>query len=152
MFSRMGAERLAAASDGARDLDAIVKEGVRGRPDVAALASRDARRVTILAWHYHDDDVAGPAADVTLAVEGLAIERGKAKLTHFRVDAEHGNAYTAWRRMGSPPQPTAAQVTELEKASALAVLPSSPLDVAGARASLRFELPRQAVSLLVLEW
>ena len=44
MFSRMGAERLAVTSDGAVPLDAIVKDGVRDRPDVAALASRDDRR------------------------------------------------------------------------------------------------------------
>ncbi len=76
MFSRMGGERLAVTSDGAVPLDAIVNGGVRDRPDVAALASRDDRRVTILAWHYHDDDVAGPAADVTLSIDGLADEAG----------------------------------------------------------------------------
>ena len=42
MFSRMGAERIAAVSDGAVGLDAIMKDGVRGKPDVGALASRDA--------------------------------------------------------------------------------------------------------------
>src|SRR5262249_52025404 len=68
MFSRMGAQRIAAASDHAAGLDTIVKDGVRDRPDVAALASRDARRATILVWHYHDDDVAGPAAQVSLAI------------------------------------------------------------------------------------
>ena len=69
MFSQMGAERLAVNSDGAVPLDAIVNGGVRDRPDVAALASRDGSRVTIMAWHYHDDDVAGPAAD------GHAVDR-----------------------------------------------------------------------------
>jgi len=64
MFSRMGAQRIAATSDHAIDLEAIVKQGVRRRPDVAALASREARCTTIMAWHYHDDDVVGPAAQV----------------------------------------------------------------------------------------
>ena len=76
MFSRMGAERVAATSDGAADLDTMMKAGVRQKPDVAALASRDARRVTVLAWHYHDDDVAGPDAAVTLSLEGLGSEAG----------------------------------------------------------------------------
>ena len=84
MFSRMGAERVPAVSDGAVDLDAIIKAGVREKPDVGALASRDARKVTVLAWHYHDDDVAGPDANVTLALEGLGLKQGQAKLTHYR--------------------------------------------------------------------
>lgn len=153
MFSRMGAERIAAASDGARDLEAMLKQGVRERPDVAALASRDARRVTILAWHYHDDDVQGPTADVSLAIEGLAMKQGRATLRHFRIDGDHSNAYTAWQRMGAPAAPSAAQYAQLEKASALAAMdgPSS-VEIADGRAAIRFALPRQAVSLLVVEW
>ena len=153
MFSRMGSQRVAAVSDAARDLDAMLNAGVRERPDVAALASRDARRATILVWHYHDDDVQGPAAEVTLRIEGLGLRRGSAKLQHFRIDAEHSNAYTAWQRMGSPAAPSPAQYEQLEKASELATLAGpSTVDVADDRATIVFTLPRQAVSLVVLEW
>ena len=153
MFSRMGAERIPASSDNALDLDTIVKQGVREKPDVGALASRDARRATVLAWHYHDDDVPGPAADISLAVEGLGLKQGKAKLQHFRIDGEHSNAYTVWQGMGSPPKPSAAQQAQMEKASELAMLPGhSGVDVADGRAMIRFTLPRQGVSLIVLEW
>jgi xylan 1,4-beta-xylosidase len=135
------------------DLDAMLKEGVRGRADVSALASRDDRRLTILVWHYHDDDVAGPAADVVLNVEGLGVQRGTAKLQHFRIDAAHSNAYAAWLDMGSPQPPSPAQYAALEKASELARLDgASTVAVAGGRADVTFALPRQAVSLLVLEW
>jgi xylan 1,4-beta-xylosidase len=153
MFSRMGAERIPATSDNALDLDTIVKQGVREKPDVGALASRDARRATVLAWHYHDDDVPGAAADISLAMEGLALKQGKAKLQHFRIDSEHSNAYTVWQGMGSPPKPSAAQYAQMEKASELAMLPGqSSVDVADGRAMIRFALPRQGVSLIVLEW
>lgn len=154
MFSRMGVQRVAATSDGAADLDAMMKAGVREKPDVAGLASRDDRRVTVLAWHYHDDDVAGPDAAVTLSLEGLGLKRGKATLQHFRIDATHSNAYTAWRRLGSPAAPTAAQYAQLEAASELALLDGAPtsVDVVDGRASLEVALPRQAVSLLVIEW
>jgi xylan 1,4-beta-xylosidase len=154
MFSRMGADRLAATSDGAVDLDTMMKAGVREKPDVAALASRDARRVTVLTWHYHDDDVAGPDAAVTLSLEGLGLKQGKAKLQHFRIDTTHSNAYTAWQRLGSPAAPTAAQYMQLEAASELATLEGTPtsVDVVDGRASLKVALPRQAVSLLVIDW
>ena len=154
MFSRMGAERITATSDGAVDLDTILKAGVRQAPDVAALASRDARRVTVLAWHYHDDDVAGPAAAVTLTLDGLGLEQGTARLQHFRIDGTHSNAYTAWQRQGSPATPTAVQYAQLEGASQLTALEGAPATVAvvDGRASLPFVLPRQAVSLIVVEW
>ena len=71
MLSRMGVERVSATSDGAVPLETMMRDGVRGSADVAALASRDSRRVTMLVWHYHDDDVAGPDADTTIRVTGL---------------------------------------------------------------------------------
>ena len=107
----------------------------------------------MLAWHYHDDDVPGPAAEIALAVEGLGVKQGKAKLQHFRIDNEHSNAYTVWQGMGSPPKPSAVQYAQMEKASELAMLPGqSSVDVAAGRAMIRFTLPRQGVSLIVLEW
>ena len=54
--------------------------------------------------------------------------------------------------MGSPAKPSAAQYAQLEKASELVELPASTVDVADGRASLKFALPRQAVSLLIVEW
>jgi xylan 1,4-beta-xylosidase len=153
MFSRMGADRVAVTSDGAVDLDTIVKEGVRGRADVGALASRDPRRATILVWHYHDDDVQGPAADVSLVIEGLGTATGTAKMQHLRIDGDHSNAYAVWRRMGSPQPPSSAQYSELEKASELAAVRGpAAVDIAGGRATVPFTLPRQGVSLIVLEW
>jgi xylan 1,4-beta-xylosidase len=155
MFSRMGAQRLAVTSDGAVPLDAMIKNGVRDTPDVAALASRDDRRLTIMAWHYHDDDVPGPAAEVELTLDGLPIKQGRARVKQFRIDADHSNAYTAWQRMGSPQKPTPEQYTQLEKAGQLAEAAKgapATLDVAQSRATIHFTLPRQAVSLFVIEW
>jgi xylan 1,4-beta-xylosidase len=154
MFSRMGAQRVAATSDAAANLDTMIKAGVRERPDVGALASRDANRVTVLAWHYHDDDVPGPDAAVTLTLEGLGIKQGKARFQHFRIDAAHSNAFTAWQRIGSPASPTPAQYTQLEAASELTLLQGAPasVDVVDGRNSLQLALPRQAVSLIIVEW
>jgi xylan 1,4-beta-xylosidase len=151
MFSRMGAQQVEAASDGARSIGDILTAGVREQPDVGVLASRDARRITILAWHYHDDDVPGPAANVTMTVEGLGAS--DAMVRHLRVDAQHGNAYTAWLRMGSPETPSREQYVVLERASELAELqPPTTLSPSNGRSEMQFALPRQAVSLLIVEW
>jgi xylan 1,4-beta-xylosidase len=154
LFGKMGGDRVAVDSSGAVPLAAIVKEGVRGAPDVSALAGLEPHRLTVLAWHYHDDDVPGPDAAVELALTGLPLKDGAARLTHYIVDDRHSNAYAEWLRMGAPPAPDRAQYNQLAAASQLATLETAPASVVvrGGAATLKFSLPRQAVSLLVLEW
>ncbi len=104
-----------------------------------------------MVWHYHDDDVPGPVADVSLELRGLPLQTGKARLQHFRIDEEHSNSFTAWKQMGSPQDPTPEQYRQLEEAGRLARLDSpSDVDIMNGSARIRFALPRQAVSLLVL--
>src|SRR3989442_12355744 len=83
MFSRMSGQRVAVESDGAVPLDVMLKDGVRARPDVSALASLDRRKLAILVWNYHDDDVAGPAAAVELSLNKLPIPAGAVLPQHF---------------------------------------------------------------------
>lgn len=154
MYSMMGPERLRATSTGQLPLTEIIDKGVRGPPDVGVLASRAAHKIAVMVWHYHDDDVAGPDAAVTLALAGLPANLATARLTHYRIDQNHSNAYAEWLRMGSPVAPSTDQYAALEQASALATLASAPATAAvdGGKAALDFALPRQAVSLLVLDW
>lgn len=156
MLGKMGAgERVAVTSSADPGLDALLENGVRGAtPDISALASRDGNKVSVLVWHYHDDDVPGPDAVVDLVLSGLPGEYGPAaRLRHFRIDEIHSNAFTAWKRMGALQNPTAQQYAELEAASRLARL--SDLDetvsVEKDAASTRFRLPRQGVSLLIFD-
>ena len=153
MFSKMGGQRVAAESSAQVPLDTMLREGVRGAPDVAALASGEASRLAVMVWHYHDDDVAGPDAAVELAVAGLPAAITRAKLAHYRIDEHHSNAYAAWKRMGSPPAPDRDQYGELGAASELALLDApAAARVESGVVTLRFALPRQAVSLVTIEW
>jgi xylan 1,4-beta-xylosidase len=153
MLSKLGPERVRAASNAAVPLAEVLERGIRGAPDVGVLASRDAERLGVLVWHYHDDDVPGPDASVRLAIDGLPVATRQARLTHYRVDSTHGNVYAAWQRLGSPPSPSPEQYAELEAASALAVLDDGPSFVAlhAGRGDLELELPRHAVSLLLID-
>ena len=153
MFSRMGGQRVAVASSGAVALDAIMKDGVRGAPDVAALASLEPHQLAIMVWHYHDDDVPGPDAKVALHLAGLPAAAGAVRVAHYRIDGEHSNANAAWKKMGSPTAPNEAQYATMAAASELALIDSPPITAGTAgQATLEITLPRQAVSLLVLEW
>jgi xylan 1,4-beta-xylosidase len=153
MFSQMGGERIAVESDAAIPLADILASGVRDRPDVSALASLDGSKLCIMVWHYHDDDVPGPAAEVNLSLQSLPLRNGEARLVHHRIDSELSNAYSVWKQIGSPQQPTSEQIAKLETAGKLAMLgTSAKVAIKNGVAAIRFSLPRQAVSLLVVEW
>jgi xylan 1,4-beta-xylosidase len=150
MFSMMGQQRLAAESDHQRSLEGIMQDGVRGDADVGVLAARDADGLSIMVWHYHDDDLPGPEAAVELSIDGWGSNQGT--ITHYRVDEEHSNSFTAWKRMGSPQEPTAEQYAELQDSMKLAKLASpGKMTSDGHKLQVKFTLPRAGVSLLVLE-
>jgi xylan 1,4-beta-xylosidase len=152
MFGLMGGHRLLVQSSGEVPLEAIRREGVRSQPDVSAIASLHDDKICVLAWHHHDDDVPGPDADIELNLGGLPSGDRPLLLEHFRIDRDHSNTYEAWLRMGSPQRPTPEQKASLERSSHLALLGSPRwLRPGGGKLTLRFTLPRQAVSMLMLE-
>lgn len=152
MFGKMSGRRVQTTSSGEVALEQILKGGVRDQPDVAAIASLDGRRLSIMVWHYHDDDLAGADAAVEIDALGLGPHSGDGTLTHYRIDQQHSNAYAEWQRLGSPLAPNQNIYARLEQAGKLATL-SEPTTVRIARgkATLKFNLPRQGVSLLVLD-
>ena len=129
-------------------MEEIRDAGVRGAPDISAVAARSARSATVLVWNYHDDDLAAPDAPVTLTIAGLPA--GRATITHQRIDEDHSNSYSAWLEMGSPQQPTPAQYAALEKASELQTIEPSRTATIGrdGRVTETFDLPRKSVSFV----
>jgi xylan 1,4-beta-xylosidase len=152
LFAQLGDTRIAARSSSQIPLTAMVEQGVRGAPDIGTIATRTADgKLAILIWYYHDDDLAGPDAAVRVSLAGLGRGKGR-KFTEWLVDENHANAFSAWKAMGSPQSPDAAQYAVLEKASQLApVGPARRVAVSGGRASLDVTLRRQGVALLVLD-
>jgi len=153
MFSRMGPRRVAAESDHSVPLATVLAEGVRNQPDVSVLAAIEQNKLSVLVWHYHDDDLPGAAAALDLSIRGLPVKSSTAKLRHFRIDKDHSNAFAAWERLGSPQNPADEQYAALEKAGQLTELgePAS-LTIKDQKVAIQFDLPRQAVSLLELAW
>jgi xylan 1,4-beta-xylosidase len=155
MFAKMDGRRVYVKSTREVPLDTMLKVGVRGEADVSALAAFDEkkRQISILLWHYHDDDTAGPDANVELLLKALPGAAAKARITRYTIDQEHSNAFTAWKKLGSPAAPTPAEYVQLEAAGQLAEVAAPALTAKdGGAASLNITLPRQAVSLLVLQW
>ncbi|HZS54964.1 MAG TPA: glycosyl hydrolase [Bryobacteraceae bacterium] len=109
--------------------------------------------ISVLVWNFQADDVAGPAQPVSIAVTQQKTSPQRVLMRQFRIDDEHSNAYTAWRRMGSPQKPTAEQYEELERAGQLQLF-ESPKWISAQHGSLEtsFDLPRNAVSLVQFSW
>jgi xylan 1,4-beta-xylosidase len=151
LLSRLQAEQVNATSSAQRPLLEIISTGVRRAPDVGVLAARAPNgTLSILLWHYQDDDVPGPAADVQVAITGLPGKLAPHALA-WRIDANHGNAFAAWQSMKSPPHPTPRQIAELKRAArmkpeSVAVTTRNP----GAEWVISRRLPLQAVELIEL--
>lgn len=153
MFSKMGGLRVDTESSSEVPLDQIIKTGVRAAPDVAAFASVEPKKLSVMIWHYHDDDVPGPDAAIELALAGLPQNLKSAQLTHYRIDETHSNAYGEWKRLGSPIAPNEQLYSRLKEAAKLAVLDKpAPLALSNGTGKINFTLPRQGVSLLVVDW
>lgn len=153
MFSKMDGTRVVSESSEQIPLEEMMKSGVRARPDIGTLASSRDRQLAVMVWHYHDDDLPGPQARISLKVDGFPAALQSAKLTHYRVDYFHSNAYSEWQGMGSPVAPNERQYAQLKEASKLATA-ADPAVVAveEGQSTVKFELPRQGVSLLLFEW
>jgi len=106
-----------------------------------------------MAWHYHDDDVPGPAASIQLNISNLPVGSGSARMDTYLVDHDHSNAYTTWQEMGSPQDPSPEQYLELEESSLLEkVTASRKISIREATADIELVLKRQAVTLLLIEF
>lgn len=149
MAGMMRGDRVRTESSSSVSLPTMTAEGVRGKADVDALAVRSDREVSVLAWNYHDDDVVGAIVKVRIEIAG--VPDGRRLLRHYRIDETHSNAWTAWKKMGSPQSPSAEQYAALEAAGQLQELDSPRwVVVKGGEATIEIAMPRQSVSLLNL--
>jgi xylan 1,4-beta-xylosidase len=152
MYGKMGGDRVQVVNEAnPYTARSVIQDGVRGAPDVNALATRDGQVASVMVWNYHDDDVPAPPALVRVSVDGVPARRPT--LHHYRIDDRHSNAYARWQAMGSPQALSADQLAELRAAGKLEMLaPPQRVRTSNGRATVEFELPHQGVSLLQLTW
>jgi xylan 1,4-beta-xylosidase len=166
MAGLFSGDRVATTSTASIPAADIAKSGVRDQPDSAratmdggraldvdAFATKSAHEAAVMLWNYHDDDLPAPSAAVTVTISGIPAGVHKVLLEHFRIDDTHSNAFTAWKAMASPQDPTPEQYAQLKSAGQLQTLTSPEwLDVTAGSVTIATNLPRQATSLLHLQW
>jgi xylan 1,4-beta-xylosidase len=150
MFAMLGAEKVSATSSAQVPLDVVMSEGIRGDADIGVLATRDhgGGGIQVLLWNYHDDDLPGADASIRVEVKGLPSHHDD---WLFRVDGTHANAFAAWKAMGSPQSPNAAQYAELEKASEMIAERPGVSRRRGRTAVYEVVVPRQGVAILDIQ-
>ena len=150
MAGLMRGDRVKVESSAAVSVQRMISDGVRGNADIDAMAVRSDRDISVLAWNYHDDDVPAPEAHVTIDVTG--VPNGRVLLRHYLIDETHSNAWTIWKKMGSPQNPSPGQYAALEAAGQLQELDSPRwIVVKNGETTIDITLPRQGVSLLNLD-
>jgi xylan 1,4-beta-xylosidase len=146
-------DRVYASSSAEVPADAIAKAGVRAQPDIDAFATKSAHEASVMLWNYHDDDLPAVAAKVAVTITGIPAGVHRVLLEHFRIDDTHSNAFTVWKAMGSPEDPTPEQYAQLKAAGQLQDFTSPEwLDVTSGEVTITTDLPRQATSLFHLQW
>jgi len=153
MLGLLGNQRVKATSSGALRSEDVIRDGVRGQPDISVIATRKEHEAEILIWNYHDDDLPAAATPIDLLVSGLPTKTSHGLLEHFRIDVGHSNAFTVWKDLGSPQSPTDEQYEQLQRAGQLQLLTSPAwMPINQGAAHLEFALPRQGLSLIRISW
>ena len=152
MYAKMHGDQIEASSSGQIPLDEVMKNSIKTRPDVGVIAARKDDEVSIMVWHYFDDDVKGPDAEVDIAIKNLpkAFKKG-AVVTQYRIDEQHSNAYAVWKQMNSPVTLNDADFLAIKAKAGLQIVDApKPSDVVKHEADLTLTLPRQGIALFVL--
>ena len=151
MFGMMKGMRVHAESNRMYPLKNVLDSSIRQNPEIGALASKDKNSAAIMVWHYHDEDKKNSVEHVLLNLSNVSSK--KIRFTEYRIDDEHSNSYEVWKKMGSPQNPSPAQVLELERSGQLAaVRKNEKIKTVAGKVSVQISLQRQGVSLLKFDW
>jgi xylan 1,4-beta-xylosidase len=107
----------------------------------------------VVVWNHADDWTTEGSRKVELRLENLPFAAGQqVELKHWRIDADHSNAYTEWVKLGRPEGPDEAQLAQLRKSQQLALLeqPSTVTVEQAGSLNISFELPLHGMSLVEL--
>jgi xylan 1,4-beta-xylosidase len=154
MLGMLGKERVTLQSSQAVN---SLGEGYTGQTQfIDGLATRgalqgDTARSSVILWNHCDDWTVNGPGQVQLNLANLPGEAGQTiEVRHWRIDADHSNAFTEWVKLGRPEGPDEEQLARLKACQQLALLEEPrqvTLDKNGTL-QLSFDLPIHALSLL----
>lgn len=151
MFAMMSGNRVNVTANRMYPLTDVLSHSIRGdQSDIGAIAATDKNNATVMVWNYHDVDKDAPVETAQVSIENIPAKKGTLKI--YLIDKEHSNSYEAWKKMGSPQNPSAEQIALLEKSGNLACVSTQKIKIASGKLTIPIALERQAVALVTLEW
>lgn len=117
---------------------------------VGVIPTKDDNGCYKIALYHSDDDFSKKLGNkrVSLHLEGI---EGRYRIRHYRLDHTHSNAYTMYKELGSPSQPTQQQREAIQQAGELKLYyPEYTADLQGSYEE-HIVLTGHAVSFLELE-
>jgi len=150
MFGQMKGNRVETISNRMYNLNSILDSSIRKtQTDIGALATKADRTAAVIIWNYHDEDKTGTKETVSITLNQLPAKT--VNITQYLIDTDNSNAYTEWKKMGSPQNPDARQIATLEKSGQLKMM-GKPTKFNTGNGPFEMELARQGVAFLKLEW
>ena len=153
LYAKLGSQLLGLSSTACKDLQKYKDFWGTGEgAEIDGWATLSGTKSVEALIYCHQDswdtDVLYP---VEFSAENLPF-KGPYKITHYRIDGDHSNAYAEWQRQGRPDWPDASQYEAIKARSALELLEPLhtvvPLD---GKLKLSFDMPVQSVSLIIIE-
>ncbi len=151
MFGMMKGQRIKVVSNDEMKAADIIANGVRGKNDINAIASKDDHSIAVMVWNYHDYSNRKNDSQVEVTVNGMPAKT--LLVHHYRIDDKFSNSYEKWKTMGSPQQVSDEQYAQLKVAGQLQLFTSPEwMQAKDGNITLRFDLPAQAVSFIQITW
>ena len=117
---------------------------------VSAFATRDANRITIVVTNYQHDKISndGNTYQVNLDINTHWISNANLTIRHWRIDENHSNSYTVFKKEGAPKLPNPLQVDAIKKRMELEMLEPPGIVTNKELSNIVFQLPCNSVSLI----
>jgi xylan 1,4-beta-xylosidase len=153
LYAKLGTQMVELSSSGAKDPE-LYKDnwGTGEGAEINGWATVSGDRSLETLIYCHEDTWAEDGVyPVEFAAENLPFT-GPCKITHYRIDKEHSNAYAEWARQGRPNWPAGGQYEAIKARSGLELLePVKTVVPLDGKVKLTFELPVKSVSLVIIE-
>lgn len=163
IFGQLGYEKLSFKSDGSKNRE-YIEEPKIGNPshsqynaeeeetDISGFAVKGINNETqIVVFSHHNDRDQKESNTVNLVVSNL-MDKKDVTISHYRIDAEHSNAYAEWVRQGSPLYPDDMQYKAIKSRDNLEKLEKDRIvEVTDNKAEITFDIGAHGVSYLVIK-
>jgi xylan 1,4-beta-xylosidase len=121
-----------------------------GNNNINGMATRLGDAIQVMVYNYNQDVNDRESEKVFLSVRMTSSK--SYKLTHYRIDENHSNAYSVWKSLGKPLIPNTDQMNQIVSRQGLELFePVSIIKPEGMNILIPLVLPHHSVSLLVFE-